>query len=76
MATYRGAVCSITENIGITAGMYFPAPADEYDSNHAFLYFYTTYRYGGVLDPFPSPPAPSGGAVNRTNAAGTFVKAP
>lgn len=75
MANYRGSKCSITETVQVVSGFYCPAPADAYDSTHAFLYFYGTFRYGELIDMFPAV-TPSGGAANRVNAAGTFVKAP
>lgn len=79
MATYtlRGNVMQIdTASIAKAySGFYFPVSADDYDSNHAFLYFYTQYKYGGVLDPFAVTPTPSG-SVPGMNGAGSIYRAP
>jgi len=67
MATYRGCVFDTTDiPTSVVSGFYYPAPESMYDGNHAFLYYYTTFKYGAVLDPFPA--APASGSMPSANS--------
>lgn len=54
MAFYRACVVEIGTALEAACGLYMPAPADAYDSGHAFLYFYGNFRFGSVIQLLPT----------------------
>lgn len=74
MATYnlRGCVVDVGDALDtIVCGFYMPAPTDAYDSAHTFLTYYTQFKYGAVIDPFPTA-APSGD--DHADIGGQFIQ--
>jgi len=73
MATYRGCVPDTTDlPTSMVSGFYCPAPESMYDGNHTFLYYYTTFKYGSVLDPFPATPSSGGTPSLNSNQVGVM----